>query len=533
MRWAIIITQINAIRTSLTASCRLILRSPFGLLTLFLILYASVLMVFWDGLGPRDELQYISAALDWYETGPVLGETHWSLRSPLILPMAAIFSIFGPSEFGASAPNILFGSLLVVISFTFARRTLGHLDGNIFTALVATSAFLTIQPSELRIYGIEIIFVATSLWLLAERWGSPGADLHRLYLAGLAAGGAWLCRESTIFLPIAIGAVALITPARFFRTVLPAAAGFFSIILSEMLYYQVVAGDALYRFKIDINHGGGEPSTKIGGPMPDETSLHFFLHPINELLTYPTVTPFFVIAMAAFAYLRKTKMMSEKINSTLIVFVIATAMSFFISGYFLSLEYVEYYPIVLYTSLLFCTLAIATIYRRYGAIMGSIPLGIIVVLSFAAADFRDYGEYDEARLLADLIEDYEQPICSDRLTSMRTQGLLRLRGMPLEAATRMAPPYDDSNECALVFNATPAGDRYWLKPEPQWAQIGVWFPRKTSWTRAVLRIVTPDAIKSPRLKEILQAPNPTILYHNYNANDEDGKTMLSLPETRV
>ena len=64
-------------------------------------------------MGPRDAERYIRAALVWAEEGPTLGETHWALRYPIVLPVAAAFRLFGPSEIAASAVCAAFVAGLV------------------------------------------------------------------------------------------------------------------------------------------------------------------------------------------------------------------------------------------------------------------------------------------------------------------------------------------------------------------------------------------------------------------------------------
>ncbi|HNS87420.1 MAG TPA: hypothetical protein PKH09_10990, partial [Parvularculaceae bacterium] len=45
--------------------------------------------IFGAGVAPNDSMKYLKAALVWHHDGPQLGETHWSLRYPLVLAIAA------------------------------------------------------------------------------------------------------------------------------------------------------------------------------------------------------------------------------------------------------------------------------------------------------------------------------------------------------------------------------------------------------------------------------------------------------------
>ncbi len=496
------------------------LTAPNGALIFFLLLYFLVALLFWDGIGPRDGEHYIAAALQWSDTGAYLGTTHWSLRYPLVLPMAFFFAVFGPHEFFASAPNILYGATLVMVTYYFSRRYLGTLAGNIFTLLIATSAFFTTQAAELRIYGVEIFFVVLSLWLFIEGSKGERPNLRLLFLAGLVAGGAWLCREATIFLPLTIGSAALILKGPFFRTATPAALGYLTVLISELTFYQLTAGNPFYRYKIDLGHGNGDLSMQVGGPMENQSLFDYITSPFVELTSYPSVSPFVFIGAIALIYILWDGAFNKTTRRIVAIFALGTALSFLISGYILSLEYVEYYPIVSYTSLLVCSVAIASLYKRYGLTTSLLATAALVVLSFAAADFRDYDEYSEARRLTRLALAYNEPIYSDNITTTRALTLLQLRGVTNEQAQKLQKRGDIIPSGALVYQATPRGAHYAIISSSSWIEIERSYPRDPSWTKFVLRNTIPTSIRTPRLSEILQPPRPVILYRTPNAITE-------------
>ena len=505
-----------------------LLHPPHRLLLLFLAVYSLTALAFWDGIGPRDAERYIAAALQWSESGPFLGENHWALRHLLVLPMAGLFAVFGPSEFLACVPNFIYGALLVAITFHFGRRRLGAVEGNILTLLIATSAFLAIQSGELRIYGVEVFFVALSLWLFVS-----GADEGRtktgvLFAAGFSAGCAWLCREATGFLPLALGAAALLSKAPFFRVVAPLAGGFLVVLVSELAFYQIFASDAFYRYRIDLGHGGGSPRSQVGGPAEGESLLLYIGRPVKELLSYPTVTPFIVIALALGFWLARANRLQKNVRPTLTTFGLGAALSFLIAGYPLRLEEVEYYPITSYFAAIVTAVALVAVLNRRGAfVMGAAAAGL-VGLNLAAADFRDYDEYSEARLLVDLVEERDETIFADPITIGRARHLLRLRGYSTEAAADRLRLREHLAPGGLVMQATPAGVSYFFPSEADWTEIARYAPRRLSWTRALLRAFVPRGLQPPRLREILAPSNPVILFR---ASDE-GADQVSLTDSR-
>ena len=137
---------------------------------------------------------------------------------------------------------------------------------------------------------------------------------------------------------------------------------------------------------------------------------------------------------------------------------------------------------------------------------------MVALINFAAADFRDYDEYSEAELLADYVEAYNEPIISDRITAGRARTQLRLRGYTPDEIRALLPYFAAPNEGALLFRATPAGVQYKLAIAGEWEELARAAPRNPSWTKAILKRVVPMSWRPERLKEILQTPNPVVLY---------------------
>ena len=168
-----------------------------------LSVYLAAAIASWGGIGDWDGVHYIRGALLWVENGPILGQDHWELRHPLVLPMAASMKLFGLSELAAAVPNFVYAGLLVLVSVIIGERFVVPRAGLILGLLVATSPALALLMPEVEIRGPEIFFAVLSLWLFLE--GLARADRGALWLllgAGLASGLAWMCREVAGYLPV-------------------------------------------------------------------------------------------------------------------------------------------------------------------------------------------------------------------------------------------------------------------------------------------------------------------------------------------
>src|SRR2546421_9525283 len=72
----------------------------FGYATLCLLLVVG-------GFSDWDDHSYVEAADGWLAHAPFIGTTHWHLRHPLVLAIAASFWLFGRSEAALMVPTIL------------------------------------------------------------------------------------------------------------------------------------------------------------------------------------------------------------------------------------------------------------------------------------------------------------------------------------------------------------------------------------------------------------------------------------------
>ncbi|WP_031549865.1 glycosyltransferase family 39 protein [Parvularcula oceani] len=477
---------------------------------LLVLCFGLMMFAFLDGMGPRDAERYIRAALVWAEEGPTLGETHWALRYPIVLPVAAAFRLFGPSEIAASAVCAAFVAGLVAVTFIYGRRHLGRRAGTLAALFTATSAFLAAQAFEVRIYAPEMFLAAWGAWLLVE--GLKTGSVRRLYLAGLLAGGAWLCRETAVFLPVVFGLVSFY--AFRFRLVplLASSAGFLTVLAAELAAYWLIAGDPLYRLTISSGHevinAGGEAPEAVAVPVA--TPLQG--NPLIELLTTPNVTPFLLAALLL-ALLAPRRVFAP-LSPVALVFGGGAALSYLISSFALRLEEALYTPILPYAAVLLCAVALGHARPRIGKSgVAAASVGLIAA-SLAAADFRDYDEYAEARHLARLLESDAlagERVATDPVNANRTQLLLDL-GDGKDGA-QAARVYGTEEPCAgaLAFTGRPKGQTGGLRPGPDWALLSEAEIRRVSWTRSLVRRV-PESVLPGKIVQVTAEPEPVRLY---------------------
>lgn len=479
-------------------------------------LFAAALWLFWNGVGPNDSEKYIRTALSWAENGLSLGADHWALRAPLVAPMAAMFFVFGPSELASIAPNIAYAAGLVGVTYIFGRRALGESAGLAAAALVATSAFFVGLQTEIWITGPDVFFAALACWLFIEATrGKTSATL--LASAGIAAGGAWLCREVAIYLPLAFS-ILLLFRRPFAASALAAVViGFGAVILAELVTYAVAAGNPLYRYLTDFGHRGTGEFYKIYAD--EKPLLHQILTrawlPFNRVGTDVAIAPLLPLAMLA--WMRpgfRRRALERPRRLTVVVFGACVAASFVLSAYAMNLKSPQYYPLLAYACLLTLGAFIGDL-KATGRPVAAVALFTgIFALNAAIADFRSYDEQAEARRLARFALSADAPILTDHATALRARIFMQLAGTSkTDAEARIVSTIETPGApCGLVYAATPFGLNRAIDPEPGWRELWSERVRRESWTRAVLSSLGADAIPLARLREVLHPVAPVALY---------------------
>lgn len=461
-----------------------IFQTPASALLVAAVFVASVAF-YWHGFGPMgDAERYVAAALEWRDKGLFLGHTHWALRHLFVLPMAAVFTVFGPSEFAAAVPNIFYAAGLVGVTFFYGRKYLGAREGMVAAILIAISAFFVSRPMEIGVYGAEIFFAAFSSWLFVA------AQFERrriafLIAAGAVAGLAWTIREQTLYLVVAFSLLSLLGRRQMLFSLVAIGIGFGSVLLAELVVYWVSAGDPFYRYRIDLHH------RSIGWATLDsskDTWFAKFVRPFKDLSTDPVTTPVFMIAIAGAALLaREGRRVQFSKRIVLWIFAAVSVIAAITSAYAFDLATPRYYPILPYFICLFLGVAIVVLGQRVGK-----PAAILVVLlaalfNAAGDDFGNYNEYAEARVLAQYALTSGEPIFTDPLTASRTRYLLRLSETPRDRISALIRSDRNYPIGALYFKASPASTRlgYWCAI----ARIDV---RSGNWTHSVIRFFKID-----------------------------------------
>jgi 4-amino-4-deoxy-L-arabinose transferase-like glycosyltransferase len=217
-----------------------------------LALAAVLVALNWVGYDGADDRSYALGAEAWLRHFPAVGADHWATRHTVVLPVALSLAVFGRQEFALAIPSVLYFFGFLLVNHHFATRFLGVRTGAILTMLLALTPAFVVQASYINIDIAEAFFASLSFWLFAA--GTRDNRASMLFWSGAAAGLAFLTRETSAVLPIFFAVCFLFDKAPARKTYLYLALGFVAAVGVELVYFWIMTGDFLHRYRMDAHH---------------------------------------------------------------------------------------------------------------------------------------------------------------------------------------------------------------------------------------------------------------------------------------
>jgi len=221
-----------------------------------LVVAVAVRAAVFRGYSASDDANYAAAAWqiargNFPPAAPDI-PPHYHTRVGLLLPVAILFRLFGPSEITL---------LLVPLAFSAGTLALAYFAGRIFFSVragLAAMALYAIMPVDARFATWLLSDTPSAFWsacgVILLYLGSRNAENRRKALLGLAAAGcfgaSWLTRGQVAQLvPFVVAALAIwcARDRRNFWLAATCLAGVLGIFVIEGLVYFAIYGDFLHR----------------------------------------------------------------------------------------------------------------------------------------------------------------------------------------------------------------------------------------------------------------------------------------------
>ena len=275
------------------------------------VLGLGILAWRWVGYQGHDDASYAAAALDWANNFPALGSNHWALRYPLVLPIAGVIAVSGPSVWALASVNLLAYGAFLLVGYLAVRHWFGWVAAALLTAIGVLLPQFPVQATYANPDLLEMAFAAGSFWALMLARERGGAARWML-LCGALAGFGFLTRETTLALLVLYGLLFLFRPAMPRWRYLLAGLAFLLVVGAQMGYFAARTGDPLYRTRISATHDRVDRAAKTA----EAAEAGRALDSEGVLATNPVVAPLaalfasqkygllFFLAVPAYAVLR-------------------------------------------------------------------------------------------------------------------------------------------------------------------------------------------------------------------------------------
>ncbi|MDH3692255.1 MAG: glycosyltransferase family 39 protein, partial [Gammaproteobacteria bacterium] len=320
----------------------------------------------------------------------------------------------------------------------------------------------------------ELFFVVCSIWLFYHAANRP-EPRWMLFASGLAAGIAWLTRETAVSLILLYG-VFFLFAYRFPRNhYFALASGLLLVAGAEIFVYAIYTGDPLYRLHLDLSHSECTPAT--GTLMIKQAGLNWFTAPFRLLADEGTVL-LYLCAAGGFIFVITRGQYSRAQKAVLIIFVALTLLHFVFAGYVLGFKVLaRYYLISTYGGAILAGIGLTEVYRYRTYRPAILLFGLVLVSSslFITA-VRSWDRVYGARALARFVGEQQTVVYTD-LATRRASTFFFLDQPGLTKLVRSEPP---SQGALYFFNgprvsrrALTRGERY-LPPDQMkegWQEI--------------------------------------------------------------
>ena len=316
-------------------SVRVLLPHESILVGLLILVSLLVLNWRWVGYQGHDDASYAAAAMQWARESNPLGTTHWALRYTLVLPIAAVISLLGPSVWALTVVNLACFAAFLVIGYIAMRHWFGVSAAVCVTLINILVPQFSVQATYANPDLPEMVLVFAAFWMLmlARQRGGPPA---LLFATGVVAGIGFLTRETAIAVVPLFGLIFVFRPGFPRLRYLLIGLGFAVIVGAQFGYFAARTGDPFYRIKISNTHDNVDRASKVEAANQKSDALD------NEgvLATNPALAPLVVIFVSqkygllfflgiiAYIALRRSRSLSPEQHEIIDFLALAAIVSF-------------------------------------------------------------------------------------------------------------------------------------------------------------------------------------------------------------
>ena len=480
---------------------------------IILLVITSILLISfgWVGYIASDDILYAHGARGWLNHMPYVGDTHWSLRHTFVLPVAISFAVFGESEYSLVLVTTAYFLALLLLVYWMVAKVFNANIALATSILIAATPLFTVSASIAGADISELFFVTLSLFLFYSATQRTNAA-NIFFLAGIAAGFAWLTRETSIGLLLLYAVLFLIgykAPRRLYWVL---AAGFALIACAELLYYWVLQGDPLYRLWIDIDQGRSR-GLAIKTPGTGNIEIIPLLNPVLAIFLNDEFGLLYYLALPAAIWGWNTKGPLTDSQHSFLRLTIGLALSWFITkGYLIpGRDLPRYYCVTTLCAAIIVSIWLTKALLPHHPKITVLTATLLIVTNIVAIYVSNreplFGEKTLVRLAAETSEQ----IYTDPKTFGSAYFLLRTKGLDEKVSKKIPPAdslyfYEPNN---VLQDTRPPGYAEKYRPKKNWKLIRK-IPSKRKITGYVIEYLQLKTLVPPRIWQRLNSPNQAV-----------------------
>jgi hypothetical protein len=458
----------------------------------------------WVGFTSSDDIMYAAGAQGWLKEFPYLGDTHWALRHPFVLSVAASFGLFGVSEFTLALPALVYHLATLVLAYLFLARHFPPNAALLAALVVAVTPVFAITSTIPGADIAEVFFVLASLVIFDLALDRPQRWLPFL-LAGVLAGLAWLTRETALGVVLLYGLLFLVGYGGSRRSYLWVGAGFALVAGAEVGWYWVQTGDPLYRLWVDLDQGTSRGAHLV---VRKAHSEHFALRtklPLLSIFGSHLFGLLFYLFIPAAIWAALGRFGDARQRSRLRLLATLALVWFATVGYIVPLERLErYFEVSALAAALLVGLWIIFGLAPRSRILAWLVASALVGSNLLAiyVDNREplFGE----RALVTWVAEHRQPVYTDSRTASKAGFLLETRGLGGIVQT----------------GEVPVGALYLYNPNSVFAGEGMgqgWveegrIAQDPKWIGSLIQYIGLDRLVPPGVMKKLGAANDPVVF---------------------
>jgi 4-amino-4-deoxy-L-arabinose transferase-like glycosyltransferase len=414
-----------------------------GMLVLACAFVFFTLWLAWVGWLDSDDHRHVDGGLGWAREFPYLPQHHGEFRHLITIPMGLAFRLFGVSEVTLILPQIVYYGATLLLTYLWVGRTFGQGSSLLALLIMASLPVFAIQATVVFSDITELFFIVMSLWLFISAKDRLDNG-WLLFVSGVAAGFAWLTRETTIALILTYGVLFLrgwgLPRNRYFIM----AAGFLVVVLAEALLMYFMTGDPLYRYgQLLSARQGFSYRGAIQGELFDgigNVHVSRWLDPLLALYVNHEFGIIFILFVPALIWLWRSPQLEGDMLGVARMLSVLAGIWFIAAAAMLTNMHPRYFTVTAYVAAIICGLWIVYgVWPRRRMIAAL--LAMTLVGSGITAIYMDnrnplVGE----RGLKQLIHTHEGIVHTDPETARRARFLLWLDGLEKRVSTDAPAP---------------------------------------------------------------------------------------------